>query len=827
MKPKRFLAILLFVMLLMGVLVPLGMTSAQAEDLFIKITATTTDVPEGLWAFVARGYSGGNGTGPSGSGGAPGQIMGIYYGGGAGGFEIGTIAGGARVGNGGAGGAGRYIFDRSARTGNTVGNIIGIVAVAGGGGGVGSDSASNRGGNAGASNVVPMQGYQNGGGVWAAQSGGGGTIATSRNVRSGGGGGSSSGGQGGTYSTPAMSGNGADGGWFSAGAGGTAAGPYNTGGGGGGLYGGGGGGCASTSGGGGGGSSFSNAVNAVPGPFVSPFTYFEYAVNYFWSEAGITNSQQALADGSALLVYLGPTPTAVCATFIDYDGANQETRTVFCEAGTTISPPAQNTYTGWTPVGWARDDTAADAAPTSDFTITQNTTFYGLYAKTLTLDYEADGGSPQPPPQTGDRRVNSSNIAVIVNPTLTLAPAIGKSGFTFDGWANVVKGSKHGAETDITISADTTMLAVWKVAKHTVTYNYAANGGTSATKASDSVTEGFPIDLTPQATKPGWEFAGWNTNQNAGSGLPSLTMGNADVTLFAIFKPILVTDVSFRLKGWYGPYPDAFDYIWLKAKIEPDNATDQAVAWNSSNPAVANIYAPLVPGLYDDDGTRDFVNVKLLKTLSVGQATITATSNDGPQAIGIITVTQNQTDIELNPEDLGLLQSSSVQLEMPVLTEGAGGEDVVWTSSNPAVATVDGTGVVKTKSAGTAVITGRVAFSKRGGIRKQYTVTVNSENSNPVKFKESVYTLNYRGSLQLSFDGVNAAGYTWHSNNSAVQVGNGGQVASLKSFGFGKSTSATITVKEGNNTVATCQVKVAPAWWQWLITVVLFGWIWY
>ena len=71
---------------------------------------------------------------------------------------------------------------------------------------------------------------------------------------------------------------------------------------------------------------------------------------------------------------------------------------------------------------------------------------------------------------------------------------------------------------------------------HTVTYNYSANGGTSATKTTASVAEGAAIDLTPTATKSGWAFIGWNTNPSATTALSSLTMGTSDVTLYAIFK---------------------------------------------------------------------------------------------------------------------------------------------------------------------------------------------------------------------------------------------------------------------------------------------------
>lgn len=77
------------------------------------------------------------------------------------------------------------------------------------------------------------------------------------------------------------------------------------------------------------------------------------------------------------------------------------------------------------------------------------------------------------------------------------------------------------------------------IQKHQVTYDFAANGGDSATKASDVVLSGDEIDLTPVAVKSGWQFVGWNTDRNAETGLDSLEMENADITLYAIYSRAL------------------------------------------------------------------------------------------------------------------------------------------------------------------------------------------------------------------------------------------------------------------------------------------------
>ncbi len=78
--------------------------------------------------------------------------------------------------------------------------------------------------------------------------------------------------------------------------------------------------------------------------------------------------------------------------------------------------------------------------------------------------------------------------------------------------------------------------------KYTVTYNYAENGGSSSTKTTDTIQSGSKIDLSPTATKQGYEFVGWNTDKNATSKIENLNMGTSDITLYAIYsKTITIT----------------------------------------------------------------------------------------------------------------------------------------------------------------------------------------------------------------------------------------------------------------------------------------------
>lgn len=63
------------------------------------------------------------------------------------------------------------------------------------------------------------------------------------------------------------------------------------------------------------------------------------------------------------------------------------------------------------------------------------------------------------------------------------------------------------------------------------------------------------------------------------------------------------------------------------------------------------------------------------------------------------------------------------------------------------------------------------------------------------------------------------------SNTDVVSVNENGKITTN---GTGSATiTVTVTDEYGNTVSDTCEVKVAYNWWQWIIVIVLFGWIWY
>ncbi|GEM_PF-802037 len=126
----------------------------------------------------------------------------------------------------------------------------------------------------------------------------------------------------------------------------------------------------------------------------------------------------------------------------------------------------------------------------------------------------------------------------------------------------------------------------------------------------------------------------------------------------------------------------------ITATVKPDNASNKAVTWTSSNNAVATVSTTGV-----------------VTGVTPGTATITATTVDGNvKADCAVTVTPAKaTGVTVNPTSLTLLEGKTGTIKAAVAPAGAD-QTVNWSSSNPAVATVSASGVVTAVTAGTADI---------------------------------------------------------------------------------------------------------------------------
>lgn len=144
-----------------------------------------------------------------------------------------------------------------------------------------------------------------------------------------------------------------------------------------------------------------------------------------------------------------------------------------------------------------------------------------------TIKYNANGGSSTPSSQTKQYDTD-----------ITLASAISRPGYSFQGWATSSSGSvAYAANATYSANASITLYAVWKANTYTVKYN--ANGGSGA-PGNQTKTYGVPLTLsTTKPTRTNYTFKGWGTSASATTATypagGSYT-ANSAITLYAVWE---------------------------------------------------------------------------------------------------------------------------------------------------------------------------------------------------------------------------------------------------------------------------------------------------
>ncbi len=129
-----------------------------------------------------------------------------------------------------------------------------------------------------------------------------------------------------------------------------------------------------------------------------------------------------------------------------------------------------------------------------------------------------------------------------------------------------------------------------------------------------------------------------------------------------------------------------------------DEGCDAIVTYGTSNKKVASVS-----------------QTGLITAKKAGQATITATTQNGLTATCAVTVYAAPKKVTLNAKKLRLRVNDGYQLVATLLRNSV--SPITWSSSDPGVATVDGDGLVAALSAGLTTITAATANGKRASCK--------------------------------------------------------------------------------------------------------------
>ena len=192
--------------------------------------------------------------------------------------------------------------------------------------------------------------------------------------------------------------------------------------------------------------------------------------------------------------------------------------------------------------------------------------------------------------------------------------------------------------------------------------------------------------------------------------------------------------------------------FWLNATALPDNAMNKKISWSSNDTSIATV---------DQNGK--------VTTIEAGNCVITATSQDsGAMAKCIVTVLQPITGISLNVNSKTIMKDDKFIIIPTITPADADNKNVIFSSSDDTVASVDANGVVTGKKGGIAII---IAKTEERGLIASCQVTV-QEFVSSVKINAGISRMNIGDSKQLSAT-VSAESATnrklrWTSSNSSI-----------------------------------------------------------
>ena len=222
------------------------------------------------------------------------------------------------------------------------------------------------------------------------------------------------------------------------------------------------------------------------------------------------------------------------------------------------------------------------------------------------------------------------------------------------------------------------------------------------------------------------------------------------------------------------------------------SVTGKSIAWSSSDNNVATVSSGVVTGV--KPGTADII-------AAVGSV----------QGKATVTVTAPVATVELSPTSATIIIGGTSQLTATLKDAGGNvltGRTVAWSSDADLVASVDPSGLVTSKSVGTAKITATVE-----GKSATATITVTPVPVASVAVTPPTSSLVIGGTVQLSATTKDAAGnplagrtIAWSTSDQAIASVDGNGLVTAKALG-----SATITATSETKTgTAAITVTVAP-----------------
>ncbi len=258
------------------------------------------------------------------------------------------------------------------------------------------------------------------------------------------------------------------------------------------------------------------------------------------------------------------------ANFYSGDGCGKETKSIISdkfEASGKVEAPEPKELEGFTFIGWEEENPSGytgELKPGQEATLTkEETDFYAVYQKDVTLSYVAEGAGKVPESETKPYFANVHQEIGYQEPEFTIAQGPQREGFTFVGWDTDLDGNGDAyAEGSVEkFTEDTALYAQYSQKKVFAADFYSGSAG-SKERLFELVEESIiSVEITAPGLKEmeGWEPVGWDANPDSYAG--DVSPGTA----LALTEP---------LQEYYGVYKKgvmlSYDLNGAQGIIDPD-----------------------------------------------------------------------------------------------------------------------------------------------------------------------------------------------------------------------------------------------------------------
>lgn len=304
------------------------------------------------------------------------------------------------------------------------------------------------------------------------------------------------------------------------------------------------------------------------------------------------------------------------------------------------------------------------------------------------------------------------------------------------------------------------------------------------------------------------------TAKNAGTAIITAKTADGGYTstcrVTVVTAPIAVTGIKLNQSSAVIYAGEVFRLI---ETVSPSNATNKNVTWESTDTNVVTV---------SDSG--------FVTAIAKGTAEVKVRTEDGGfVAICLVNVMDKDvpvTGIEIQPTSLELTVGNSAKFNAVVKPTNATNKNVVWSSSDNRVAYVDNNGMVTALKAGQATIS---VTSLDGNYTAQCHVVVKAMVGHgkivDVQLNSRPNTVNYKYKYK---SGINLAGLTLkviYEDGFSEIITDTSKMA-VSGYDTSSTGEKVINVMYENFTVS-FNITVKYTLIQWIIVILLFGWLWY